>query len=45
MGLKSSDVHLLCTQAQQLYFHVTPGDVEGFAQGLHDLGLAISKVL
>jgi hypothetical protein len=39
VGPKSSDVHLLCTQTQQLYIHVTPGDVEGFAQALHHLGV------
>ena len=36
-GPKSSDVHLLCTQTQQLYFHVTPGDVAAFAQALQQL--------
>jgi hypothetical protein len=37
VGPKSSDVHLLCTQAQQRYIHVTPGDVIGFAQALEEL--------
>jgi hypothetical protein len=37
IGPKSSDVHLLCTQAQQRYIHITPGDVTGFAQALEEL--------
>jgi hypothetical protein len=37
VGPKSSDVHLLCTQMQQPYFHVTPGDVPAFAHALQQL--------
>src|SRR5262249_5788662 len=39
IGPKSSDVHLLCTQAQQRYFQVTPGDVAGFVQALEELSV------
>jgi hypothetical protein len=39
VGPKSSDVHLLCSQAQQRYIHVTPGDVAGFAQALEELSV------
>jgi hypothetical protein len=39
VGPKSSDVHLLCTQAQQRYIHVTPGDVVSFAQALEELSV------
>jgi hypothetical protein len=44
VGPKSSDVHLLCTQAQQRYIHVTPGDVVGFAQALQQLELCPANV-
>jgi len=37
VGPKSSDVHLLCSQAQLHYIQVTPGDVRGFAQALEEL--------
>jgi hypothetical protein len=37
VGPKTSDVHLLCTQTQQPYFHVTPGDVAAFAYALQQL--------
>ena len=37
VGPKSSDVHLLSTQAKQPYFHVTPGDVAAFAHALQQL--------
>ena len=39
IGPKSSDVHLLCTQAQHRYFQVTPGDVAGFVQALEELSV------
>lgn len=39
VGPKSSDVHLLCSQASQRYIHITPGDVDGFAQALEELSM------
>lgn len=37
VGPTSSDVHLLCTRAQQTYFQVAPGDSAGFARVLDEL--------
>ena len=34
VGPESSDVHLLCTQADALYARVEPGDYVGFAKAL-----------
>ncbi len=39
VGPKSSDVHLLCTQAPHRYIHVTPGDVAGFERALEELSV------
>ncbi|HVZ52620.1 MAG TPA: glycosyltransferase [Pseudolabrys sp.] len=38
VGPTGSDVHLLCSRAQQAYFRVAPGDVAGFARALDALG-------
>lgn len=34
VGPKSSDIHLLCTQAKNLYEHVEPGDFKSFSAAL-----------
>lgn len=38
VGPTASDVHLLCSRAEQPYFRVAPGDAAGFARALDRLG-------